>query len=322
MNIMQFELWQECNNKCSFCYLGKNVLNTPKERKLQAIEQAYQKISDNQNYPHYDCLAFIGGEFFQGQLRDDEVRHSFFLLMRKAADLANRRIIKEVWISATLTIGNQADLFAVIDLFDDPSQVWILTSWDSIGRFHSPKMEQTWRANMKRLKEVYPTIKLNTTIILTAHFISLYLADKFDIERFSQEYQTSFFFKQCGSGESFSHLAPTPENNLLVKQERNKQWGDFFPERKQFMEFLCKFRQKESLLNWTKLFNIHYRADDLYRNFNDKSDMELTHRYKDTVGETNEMGHLPCGHLMAYDAYVDQPGCVLCDKHKVEQLFE
>ena len=51
MNIMQFELWQECNNKCSFCYLGKNVLNTPKERKLQAIEQAYQKISDNQNYP-------------------------------------------------------------------------------------------------------------------------------------------------------------------------------------------------------------------------------------------------------------------------------
>lgn len=322
MNIMQFELWQECNNHCSFCYLGKNVQSTPKERKLQALESAYQKISDPQNYPHYDCIAFIGGEFFQGQLRDEEVRSSFFLLMRKAADLANRKIIKEVWISATLTIGDQRDLYAVLDLFDNPAQVWILTSWDSIGRFHSDKMEHNWQFHMKQLKQRYPDIKLNTTIILTQHFIDLYLADKFDIERFSQQYQTSYFFKQCGSGESFSKLEPTVENNLLVKQERNKQWGAFFPTRASFMQFLCKFRQKESLLNWTKLFNIHYRADDLYRNFNDRSDMELTHRYKDSVFETQEMGHLPCGHLMAYDAYVDQPGCVLCDKHKVEQLFE
>lgn len=322
MNIMQFELWQECNNKCSFCYLGSNVNHTPKERKLQAIEQAYQKISDVQNYPHYDCLAFIGGEFFQGQLRDPEVRSAFFLLMRKAADLANRHIIKEVWLSATLTIGDQKDLYAVLDLFDNPSQVWILTSWDSIGRFHSEKMELTWQSHMKKLKADYPSIKLNTTIILTGDFISRYLKDEFDLERFSQEYQTSFFFKQCGSGESFSHLEPTPENNLLVKQKKNEQIPNFFPKRKQFIEFLCKFRQKESLLNWTKLFNIHYRADDLYRNFNDRSDMELTHRYKDTIGETNEMGHLPCGHLMAYDAYVDEPGCVLCDKHRVEQLFE
>ena len=103
--------------------------------------------------------------------------------MRKASDLANRHIIKEVWISATLTIGDQKDLYSTIDLFDNPAQVWILTSWDSIGRFHSEKMEHNWQFHMKQLKDKYPEIKLNTTIILTQHFIELYLADKFDIER-------------------------------------------------------------------------------------------------------------------------------------------
>ena len=315
-NILQFELWQECNNKCKFCYLGKNVEHTETEKKISALHKVYKMVSDLSNYPKYQVLAFIGGEFFQGQLRDEKVHDLFFKLMRKTADLLNQGIIKEVWISVTLTIGKQEDLYKVLELFEDKSKVWLLTSWDSKWRFHTKKMEETWQYHMKHIHELYPSITLNTTIILTGHLIDLYLLNKFNLNEFSEQYHTAYFFKQPASGQVI-----TASNNQEIKQKVNEIMPNFFPTKKQFLAFMMKFKQSEHEVNWSKLFNIEYRADDVYRNYNDGRQMIQSHRYKGTVEETLEEAHLPCGHSINYDCYVDQPGCVLCDKHKIEQMF-
>ena len=37
---IQFELWQECNSQCKFCYLGKDNRYTPNELKLSAMQKA------------------------------------------------------------------------------------------------------------------------------------------------------------------------------------------------------------------------------------------------------------------------------------------
>ena len=59
---IQFELWQECNSQCKFCYLGKDNRYTPNELKLSAMQKALNKISDLSIYPEFDTIAFLGGE--------------------------------------------------------------------------------------------------------------------------------------------------------------------------------------------------------------------------------------------------------------------
>ena len=88
-----------------------------------------------------------------------------------------------------------------------------------------------------------------------------------------------------------------------------------------------KAKAEESDLMWDKLFNIKYRADLLYRNGNtDEQQMQENVRHKDSKVEVSlnfkspETDTAKCGHLIAYTAYADSDGCVLCDKHMIEDL--
>ena len=83
MKVLQFELWQECNNKCEFCYLGSNIEHTADQTKIESLKRTINMV-DNID-PSYEVVAFIGGEFFQGQLKNPTVRALFFELMEKTA---------------------------------------------------------------------------------------------------------------------------------------------------------------------------------------------------------------------------------------------
>lgn len=312
--ILQFELWEECNNHCTFCYLGNNNLHTPNEVKLNSLKNAYNEISNLNNYPEFDTISYLGGEFFQGQLNTPQIRDDFMRLMTKTADLLREGYVKEVWIYMTLTIGYQQDLYDTIKLFEGVTdKLWLLTSYDTEGRFHSPKMEENWKFHMKNIHNLYPDIRFNTTVILSSDCIRKYLNDEISFQQMEQEYHTLFFFKQVGC-ESVS------------ARDYNKVFNtDFVPTRKLFLEFLRKFRMQENELMWDKMFNIHYRADVLYRNGNDiEESMVKNIRHKDrgaeleiedeTNSHINETLVAPCGHLMSYHAYSDCDGCVLCDK--------
>ena len=270
---LQFELWQECNNNCKFCYLGHENRRTPKDVKLSSLQRALNIISDENNYPEYNTIGFIGGEFFQGQLKDADVRSLFFKVMKKTADLYNSKKIKQVWISATLTIGHQQDLYQTLRLFNDHNDIWIITSWDTIGRF------------------------------------------KLSFQAMMHEYNASFFFKQCGciyNKSSESSFA----DQMKAKQFSNIILPGFFPTRKKFINFLKLFKEQETEDMWMRLFNIKYRADNLFRSFNDGS-IDTYHRFKDTKGEVDDSDPMPCGHPFVYCAYIDSDACVLCDKQKL-----
>lgn len=312
---LQFELWQECNSLCDYCYLGKDNRFTSDARKLDSLRAAYAKISDMSNYPEFNVLGFIGGEFFQGQLANPEVRQEFFKLMRKAAQLYNDRVIRQVWICATMTIGHQKDLYEVLDLFNDHQGVWIISSWDTKGRFKTDKMFKTWDFHMRNIKKLYPDIKFNVTTILTADLISKYLANEISFKDMMDDYGLHFFFKQCGLilGDGNDH---TLEDMMKNKIKSNQILPWFFPTRSQFLKFLIKFKQQESADMWGRLFNVKYRADELYRNFNDGREC-TTHRYKDTTGEVDDSVMTDCGHPIVYRAYIDSHECVLCDKIRI-----
>ena len=310
---LQFELWQECNSKCKFCYLDGDNNCTPEYIKLNSMTNAYNMISNMSNYPKIDTLSYLGGEFFQGQINTPKVRELFFKLMERTAYLLNNGFIKNVWIYATMTVGEQKDLYDTLKLFKTKKGFWILTSYDTQYRFHSQKMLDNWNYHMLNIQKLYPDIMFNITTILSSHFINQYMNDNFRIEEFMKKYHSTFFFKQPGSG-------------IMSKEDFEKKVPGFFPTRCQFLEFLKLFKTRESDENWTKLFNIKCRSDLLYRNFNDMDhQMQLSVRHKDQALEEEVINpdlqiNKKCGHLMNYSCYIDSDKCCLCDKKLIDSL--
>lgn len=311
MKQIQFELWKECNSKCKFCYLGKDNGFTPSTLKIHNIQKALDILSNDDLFKEYDTVAFIGGEFFQGQLQDSYVKFKFIELMKHSALLLKQNKIKNVWICATLTLGDQKDLYETLDLFKDyEDKVWILTSYDTLGRFHTKNMLENWKFHMKNLKVKYPNLNINTTIIITGDLIEKYLTNEFSFKTITNEYETALFIKLCAQQEGL----------YSSKKEMNDVIGNFFPKRSEFLKFLIKIKNEDPHL-YDKLFNIKYRADTLYCEYQHKEVEILRDKESGLESYNPEIDFIKdCGHLSIYSCYVDSDKCALCDKEKIHNM--
>ena len=323
---IQYELWRECNCNCTYCTLGFDNHKTDNELKLQSMQTAIDEMKNFEPNEH-QTVGFIGGEFFQGQLNTPEIKSKFMELMDKSRWLLDNDYIENVWINVTLTIGNQNDLYDVLKRFEGhKGNLWLLTSYDTLGRFHSQKMLDNWDYHMKNIHKLYPEIKFNITTILSEDCIDKYLNDKLSFKKMMEEYHCSLFFKVPALQKEF----------YKSNKEMNNAIGHFFPTRDLFLEFLTTFRQTEHPDLWNKLFNIAYRADTLYCQENG-DDIEITRNKDNDYMEiiidntTNkqlirdkekQMDYImDCGHLSTYNSYVDEDGCAICDKLMIEELI-
>ena len=306
---IQYELWRECNCNCTYCTLGFDNHKTDNELKLQSMQTAIDEMKNFEPNEH-QTVGFIGGEFFQGQLNTPEIKSKFMELIKVANDLLNNHIVKDLWLNASLLIGNQKDLYEAIDLIDDKTKLWILTSYDSIGRFHTPKMLETWQYHMKNIHNLYPEIKLNTTSILTG--------DNIDIKEFKATYHTNLFLKTTVKPGHLSHLS---------KQEINDKIGNFFPTQERFQEFLFTFYMREGAEEYHNLFSNDLRADEVRKNYNIDTKRNIKFiRDKQTLEETIDLidehiDNLSCGHSTIYQCYVDSDDCCICNKQEIGELF-
>ena len=314
---IQYELWRECNCKCTYCTLGIDNCLTSNELKLQSMQTAIDEMKQFKSNEH-QTVGFIGGEFFQGQLNTPEIKSKFMELITEANNLLNNNIVKDLWLNASLLIGNQDDLYEAINLIDDKTKLWVLTSYDTIGRFHTSKMLDTWKYHMNKLHNDYPEVKLNTTSILTGDFIEKYLNDEFDIEDFKAKYHTNLFLKTTVKPGHLSHL---------TKQEINDKIGNFFPKQEKFQEVLFTYYSREGEDEYHKLFSNDLRADEVRKNFNDENKRNIKFiRDKNTLEETidcidEHIDNLPCGHSSIYQSYVDSDDCSICDKQQILDII-
>lgn len=343
----QWELWQYCNSLCDFCYLGEENRIHNKARQMRSLVDLNLAI-DHMDFNKYNNISLIGGEFFQGQLADKEIHNKFFETIKRIFQLYLDKKIGSMWITCTLTLGDQKDLYELLDLAESmeifpkeeygASGIWLCTSWDAAGRFHSSKMRENWEYHMKNIKRKYPWIKFNTTIILQQAFIDMYLEDKFRAKNFMKEFNTTLFFKQCGippfepkdlnlpkninihTTDPVEHAKVMDIVKTMAKKMVNEKFT-FFPTRKSFLKFLVKFR-KEDPECYDRLFNIIYRSDELHRNFIRNEHDISNHRYKTETGpEETGKETLPCGHTETYAAYIDSNHCCICDRNMVAEEF-
>lgn len=311
--VVQYELWRECNCKCTFCTLGEDNLKTSTELKINSLKTAIEDIK-NMKQGEHETLGFIGGDFFQGQLNTDEVRNLFFELMSLTNDVLNRNIIDTVWINASLLIGDQKDFYKTLDLFDRKDKVWVLTSYDTMGRFHTQKMFDTWEGHLKKLYNEYPEIRVNITSILTGDFVEKFLNDEIDIHKYNKLYGYTSYFKNPVQ-PYLGRLVPNSYfQNIL---------GNFFPTRSNMLKFFTKYIDLYGEEEYDKLISTDLRADEVRKNYNteDKRNLKFI-RNRETLEEFQEGIEdeiLPCGHNSIYCSYIDSDKCILCDKKLIKK---
>lgn len=311
MKSLQFELWHECNNNCPFCFNSEEQKKTDNAIKLKHLLYTIDQISDPQVISNYDCLGFMGGEFFQQQLSDPIVKGAFYKLMHKTADLYNSGQIKQVWIAATLTIGYQRELYEILSYFKDLSNIWILSSWDTMGRFNS-KTEANWWSHINHLISL--GVKVNVTTILTGDLIDKYLNHEFTFSQLSNG-KFSWFFKFPSTFIPWT-TSGNFEESMRCKKLCNERLPNFFPTRDKYLKFLTLFKQQEPADYLQRLYNIHLRADILVRASNDGHTYE-SHRYKDRILDVSDQSPMPCGHTFIYAAYIDCNNCTMCDTQHI-----
>ena len=350
----QWELWQCCNNLCSFCYIGKDNRHTDTERQLKSLSDLKQALL-HLDFDEYNNVSLIGGEFFQGQLKDPDVKSAFMEIIQMLADLYMEKKLGSIWIAATLTIGDQADLYETLDIFDKAgvrpnpsfgsSGPWICTSWDAQGRFHNEMARENWEFHMKNMTQKYPWLKKNTTVILMQKLCEMYLSNEFIPKQFMEEFDTALFYKVPGlTQESYWGVDGLPdiltcdaegridEYLTAIKNQIERNLGfQFFPSRNTFRKFLLKYA-KEDPETFSKLFNIEYRADELHRNFNEDEQVNDHERHKGSNLESNcsteSILNPNCliepfskKHITNYANYSDCNDCMICDRNQIWDML-
>lgn len=323
MKSIQFELFPDCQQGCKFCYCTNT--KTSDETKIKSCNNAL-KFLNSIEIDNYAIVSIIGGEYLQDPYSIEVVK-AFESVLDKLLELYLAGKLKGVWINATLTKPFNELTLKYLDLFNkvpyekiDQAGFFICTSWDYIGRFHIEKQQLNWEYNMKFITENYPNVNKSAAIILTEHFMQLYLDNKFKLKEFSNKYGTSIFLKQpCGIDKDGYTIEPRKELNLLDKKEFNKYAGyEFYPHRETTLKFMYKLAQEEP--EYLKdLFNISKRATDLVKYW-DNGDGYLEHRYAQGNIEISGNVHInDCGHTYSYRSYSDCDACIRCDRNMVYQ---
>jgi len=326
--IIQYEIWKECKNRCKFCFLSKDNICTPRDVKMSGIQNAIDNIKNDIKNGRIDGAAIIGGDFWQGEITDNEMKDKFFELINLCFSLLQESKISEVWLSATLTIGDQPLLYEVLDLYYNMineseminKRLWICTSYDTIGRFHIPEMHENWKKHMKTIDEKYPKVLKNTSLIITNDLVKKTLSGEFSFRKFEEEYGTKIYMK-------------TPSHYLENWEEGKKEFndkivGDFFPERNLTIKFLQKVNEEDpEALN--KIMNNNLRAEILVGHGN-SGDFDVMIRDQKDIHKN--ICSLPddgvdkamiqkCGHEKQYRCYIDSDKCFMCDLQKIFKVL-
>ena len=290
-SCVQFKLWDDCNNHCTFCYLNKIRKNTSKEEKLNRLSILKTRLL-SLDLSKYDRVGLIGGDFYLGEL--DGLENAWIDIL-KQIDSMDLRVY---WIASALTQPDPTFLLESLkDL--DKSRVLICTSYDTVGRFTGNKLNN-WKNNINLLLE--KGYDINITAIPTKEFI--------------EEYHNGLFPKQCSVNLCEPHLGTEwyckidkeKYNETLVKE--NTLFN--LPTRSEFTKFL---------IDNPKILNTYINYSNNHSNDIIDFDEHLSYEIRNNrLDENNLFANSSCGHPHFCRFYKDSDKCAMCDAINIYNL--
>lgn len=250
--FIQYTLWYNCSNRCDFCHFNGITTNVDKKQTIKFAKNFISKIRN--------CsIGLIGGELFDRNM--DDVEFEFFQLVKTCIEGIKANKLVNIYLSTSLLFDVDLHLINILEEFRKTNtigNVVLCTSYDTIGRFHTDISRQLWSRNVKRVKQLFPTIRIHTEIILTEDFMQKVLANEFNILDFKIENNTSIDFMS-------PHMIDWNNRNCNKSSIEN-----FFPKRTTFIKFVKKTIIVDKIIPKERFLNWQLRASTIYYPYNGK----------------------------------------------------
>ncbi len=316
IKCLQFELWQDCDNCCEWCYLKDHRILTNDEQKIHNIQEVIKDINSS-SLDDFNAIGLIGGEFFQGQMKSLTVKEAFLYMIQEINNKLAEDKIKEFWITASLIREDQTDLIDVLKAvkIKDDQRIILCTSFDTMGRFHTDKDKETWFNNLKLIAVTFPFVTLHTQTILTQDLIEKTIVNPHifdDILKYSMlDFKIPNYFRD--KELAINGIKDYPG---LIRGNKHKFPPKFFIEdNKVFLQFLLIYTKifgKDKLIN---LINYPSLRSHTLKIFSE--DYTLSNRW-----EYTEDRYQSCGHLLDGQCYLNSDRCMYCDIEKFIKAYE
>lgn len=268
--FLQFELWKECPNNCTFCYNKGIVFKRNKLKSMQFIkEKLLSKETDS-----YDRIGFIMGEAFSGQLHTTKEHDLFYELIDILIEKIKKQKAKQILITASLIYSDLTNWIEFCNKLKDNNvekDFLICTSYDTIGRFNEIKKEH-WINTITTTQKLYPNIKFHIETIITEDFLQKVITNNFDIKNFENEYKCNIDYIVPFIGYS---------NLYKTKQEMQQIIPDFFPKRETLYKFLQYVYSNNifTVEDLKKFISIDLHSDKVYFSLDDENVIEKIDRH-------------------------------------------
>lgn len=244
-NFIQFELWKDCKQGCTFC-CNKGQAKVDKAESCKYILDKLYTLEPNV----YDSIGFIGGELFNGELEGYE--EQFKLMLKKSKELNTEKI----FLASALICDIDKWLIPILDYCKEIGiidKIELCSSWDIKGRFHNKQQEELYYNNIQKIHELYPSILLHLETVMTQHLIDDVLA-KQDVHYFDK-------LKEKYGCYEIDFMEPTSGLFYHDKFECAKDTPGFFPTKASFIEFLKLMKNNIDL---DRMFSVNLRSDTLF----------------------------------------------------------
>ncbi len=318
IKCLQYEIWQDCNNGCSFCYLNQNRIFTSDEQKIENIN----KIIDNldNDISDYNAVGLIGGEFFQGQLSNPAVKSNWLKLIQKINSELLSDKIYEFWITASLMKEDLSDLYDTLDIFDfsklnENQRILLCTSYDTLGRFHSEEQEKTWKKNIHLLAKKYPELYIHTQIILSEDLIEKTIENPNIFDEILEVSPIDFKIPNYYRDKELAINGIKDYHQLLLDHINEFPKKFFIEHRNTFLQFLPVYAKIFGTAKLKNLINYPKMRSHTLKIFSEN--YELIDRWN-----YSEDRFSPCGHLLDGKCYIDSDKCMYCDIERFIETYE
>lgn len=222
--FLQFELWADCKNGCDFCY---NRFISTSVSKINSLKKTLCRIK---NVEFCDTIGLIGGEFFDGQMKENEYLLFTKVILEISKKIKEEKVNRLLIATSLIFESTRFDEFLqYLKELNIEKNVVICTSYDTIYRFKNNGLT-LWENNVRKINST--NIKTHIELIVTHHFIQQVLSGQFDIGMFSEKYAARLDF-----------IEPTVRN-FKNKEQANKIIPLFLPRKKEFISFLVFLNKK------------------------------------------------------------------------------
>lgn len=289
--LLQYNLWLNCNQHCSFCYQGAHPKRFSDEEKGNSIQRLITLLNDRYIVDAYDYIALIGGEIFDNHL--SETNYNLFF---KALGLIRNHLQKgrflQLSFNTNLLYKDKKFLKESLDYFKEyEKRLSVVTSYDVKYRFHTEESKKLFLENLEWVRKEYPDLQIIVQSIVSSYFVDDVLNHKFDINAFEKKYGCEYNL-----------------NNVIHSDLVDKLGKTFFPTRQKYIDFL---------------FFLKRTNPELLQRFNvDKDDKDLIYCDPETnkirVQNSLALKKMPCGHYETYLMYSDCDKCTLCDTRMIQ----